>query len=116
MPVRRDSFRHTAGGVVCAEKTADSGRIVRMFRCARCGAKIWNQPLASPDILVLKPATLDDPRWAAPVANIWTDARLAWIDIDPSLLDFPRQPPDRQPLYDAWAAATGRSAGKESHA
>ena len=35
----------------------------------------------------------------------WTDSRLPWVAIDPHLVNFPRQPPDRQPLYDAWAAA-----------
>jgi hypothetical protein len=55
--------------------------------------------------VVLKPGTLDDMGWAVPVGNIWTDSRAPWIAIDETLVNFPRQPPDRQPLYDAWEAA-----------
>jgi hypothetical protein len=77
-----------------------------MFRCARCGGKLWNRPLAFADLLVLKPGTLDDPSWAVPVGHIWTDHRLPWVTLDPALASFPRQPPSRQPLYDAWTAAT----------
>jgi hypothetical protein len=105
MPVQRETLEHS-GKLVHFDKTADSGRAVRMFRCAACGTRLWNAPLAFPGLLVLKPGTLDDPRWAAPVGNIWTDRRLPWIAIDPRLANFPRQPPDRQPLYDAWTAAT----------
>ena len=107
MPVHRDVFRHTAGALTCFDKLADSNRGVRMFRCAGCGGKLWNQPLAFPEILVVKPGTLDDPSWAIPIGNIWTERRLPWVTIDPALVNFPRQPPTRQPLYDAWAAATG---------
>ena len=106
MPVRRETFRHVAGDLAAFDRTADSGRGVRMFRCARCGGKLWNQPLAFSDLLVVKPGTLDDPGWAVPIGNIWTERRLPWVAIDPALVDFPRQPPSRQPLYDAWAAAT----------
>jgi hypothetical protein len=106
MPIRRDTHRHLAGMLASFEKTAASGRVVRMFRCARCGAKVWNEPLAAPELLVLKPGTLDDPAWAAPIGNIWTAHRLPWVPVDDGLVNFPRQPPDRQPLYDAWTAAT----------
>jgi hypothetical protein len=77
---------------------------VLQYRCAKCGNKVWNEPLASPAIYVLKPGTLDDFTWARPVGNIWTDSKVPWVTIDESLVNFPGQPPDRQPLYDAWAA------------
>jgi hypothetical protein len=105
MPVRRDAFEHLSGQVVSFDKTADSGRVVRMQRCAVCGTRLWNEPLASPALLVLKPGTLDDMSWAVPVGNIWTDSRAPWIVIDETLVNFSRQPPDRQPLFDAWEAA-----------
>lgn len=105
MPIHRGMLEPIRGSLAAFDKTAESGRVVRMLRCAECGTKVWNEPLASPTLLVLKPATLDDFRWAAPIGNIWTDSRLPWVAIDPHLVNFPRQPPDRQPLYDAWAAA-----------
>jgi hypothetical protein len=55
---------------------------------------------------VVKPGTLDDPSWAIPIGNIWTASRLPWAVIDELQVNFPGQPLDRQPLYDAWSAAT----------
>lgn len=106
MPIQRERVELLSGELAAYDKPADSGRTVRMLGCAVCGTKVWNEPLASATMLVLKPGTLDDPSWAIPVGNIWTDSRLPWSEIDWSLTNFRRQPPDRQPLYDAWAAAT----------
>ena len=106
MPIASHLLERLSGELMSYDKAADSGRTVRMFGCARCGTKLWNEPLASPQMLIVKPGTLDDPSWSAPIGNIWTDSALPWADIDPSQVNFPRQPPDRQPLYDAWSAAT----------
>jgi len=106
MPIAVERLEHLGGALMHFDKPADSGRTVRMFGCAICGTKLWNLPLASQQMLVVKPGTLDDPSWALPIGNIWTDSALPWAVIDPGQVNFPRQPPDRQPLYDAWAAAT----------
>jgi hypothetical protein len=105
MPIRRETLEHLSGELVAFEKTANSGRVVRQLRCAVCGNKVWNEPLATPQLLVVKPGTLDDFSWAVPIGNIWTESRAPWVEIDPRLVNFPGQPPDRQPLYDAWTKA-----------
>jgi hypothetical protein len=107
MPTRREHFEHISGEVSAFDKSADSGRVVRMLGCAVCGTKLWNEPLASPAMVVVKPGTLDDPSWAAPVGNIWTNSRLPWTQVDWDQPNFPGQPADRQPLFDAWSKATG---------
>lgn len=106
MPIVREHFEHLGGQVTAFDKAADSGRTVRILGCAICGTKVWNEPLASPGMLVVKPGTLDDPSWAVPVGNIWTASALPYAPIDWALPHFPRQPADRQPLYDAWTRAT----------
>jgi hypothetical protein len=53
----------------------------------------------------VKPGTLDDMSWCVPVGNIWTASRVPWMEIDETLVNFPGQPADRQPLFDAWARA-----------
>jgi hypothetical protein len=77
-----------------------------MLGCANCGTKLWNEPLASPAMVVVKAGTLDDPSWAVPVGNIWTNSALPWVRIDETEVNFPGQPADRQPLFDAWTNAT----------
>ena len=105
MPIRREDVVLLQGELVAYDKRADSGRVVRMIGCARCGTKVWNEPLSSPAMLVIKPGTLADMGWAVPVGNIWTASKVTWVEIDESLVNFPGQPPDRQPLFDAWNKA-----------
>jgi hypothetical protein len=85
------------------DKAADSGRTVRMLGCVHCGTKVWNAPLSFPDLIIMKPGTLDDMGWARPVGNIWTDRKQPWVDLDPNVPNFAGQPPSRQPLFDAFA-------------
>ncbi|MEQ1770968.1 MAG: GFA family protein [Devosia sp.] len=105
MVVRADTVKLTKGSLTGFAKAADSGRTVRMLGCAQCGTKVWNEPLSSPDLIIMKPGTLDDLSWAKPIGNIWTDRKVPWVEIDPDVPNFPGQPPSRQPLIDAWQAA-----------
>jgi hypothetical protein len=66
---------------------------------------VWNEPQSSPAFFVVKTGTLDDMTWAVPVGNIWTASKAPWVTIDATLTNFAGQPPDRQPLFDAWARA-----------
>ena len=104
MVARVEDAELIKGNLTGFDKAADSGRTVRMLGCIECGTKIWNEPLSAPHLLILKPGTLDDMSWAHPVGNIWTDRRAPWVEIDWSQPHFPGQPPDRQPLFDAFAA------------
>ena len=108
MVVNIDDVELIKGTLAGFDKAADSGRTVRMLGCVDCGTKIWNEPLSSPTMLILKPGTLDDMSWAAPVGNIWTDRALPWVEIDWSQPHFSGQPADRQPLFDAFAAEVAK--------
>ena len=102
MVISAEHVELLAGSPVAFDKAADSGRVVRMQGCGACGVKVWNEPLAAPGTLILKPGTLDDSSWAVPVGNIWTDSALPWVHIDSDDVNFPGQPADRQPLIEAW--------------
>ena len=93
MPIRRDTLEHLRGSLAAFDKTAASGRVVRMLRCAECGTKVWNEPLSAKHLIIMKPGTLDDLSWATPVGSIWTDRAPPWVHIDPSGPNFPGQPP-----------------------
>ncbi len=105
MVMRADDVALTGGTFVGFDKAADSGRTVRMLGCSACGTKIWNEPLSFPELIIVKPGTLDDMSWAQPVGNIWTDRKQPWVVLDPDVPNFPGQPPSRQPLFDAYQAA-----------
>ena len=105
MFMRREDVVLLKGELTTYDKSADSGRIVRSRGCPQCGVKVWNEPLSTPAMLTVRPGSLDDMSWAIPIGNIWTASKAPWIAIDASLVNFPGQPADRQPLFDAWARA-----------
>lgn len=109
MPVRTETLVQLSGEVSIFEKVADSGRRVQMVSCAKCGTRMWNVPLSSPEMRTLRPGTLDDFSWAEPVGNIWTKSRMPWIEIDAALVNYEGQPPSREPLYAAWSAKHGEA-------
>ena len=104
MIVRRETFTLLEGETQLYDKRAQSGRIVRQHSCAICGTRLFNEPLSSPAIFVVRPGTLDDSSWTAPIGNIWTDSKAPWVEIDPAGPNFPGQAEPRDALFAAWAA------------
>ena len=96
------AFRVLRGKTHIYDRLAASGRIVRQHSCAICDTRIYQEPLASPEIVTLRPGTLDDFSWVVPVGNIWTASKAIWVEIDPAMPNFPGQPSSRQGLFDAW--------------
>ena len=105
MIVRDEDFTVLQGETDRYAKQAASGRVLDMHFCARCHGWLFNVPPGG-GIVVVRAGTLDDLDWAAPVGNIWTDSKAAWVEIDPALVNFPGQAADRQPLFDAWTQST----------
>ena len=48
----------------------------KRVRCARCGVRMWHEPLASTDLVFVAAGTLDDPNWAVPACPSRNDGRL----------------------------------------
>ena len=66
------AFRREQGEVASFRKRGDSGREADYFRCASCGTRLWHQPQATPQWIMVAAGTLDDPAWVVPAAHIWT--------------------------------------------
>lgn len=103
MIVPAEAFRVLAGKTHFYDKLAASGRIVRQHSCAICDTRVFHEPLASPEIISLRPGTLDDFSWVLPIGNIWTASKASWADIDPNMPNFTGQPSSREALFAAWA-------------
>lgn len=63
---------------------ASSPSCERYF-CAHCGAHLALFTTLSPHSLDVTIATLDHPEQAAADRHIWTQSRLPWLEVDPSL-------------------------------
>ncbi|AVF04880.1 MAG: GFA family protein [Devosia indica] len=101
MIVRSEDFEVLAGETERYDRTADSGNVIAMHFCAKCHTWLWNVPPAG-GIKVVRAGSLDDLDWAAPVGDIWTDSKAAWVQLDPSHISFAKGAADRTPLFDAW--------------
>jgi hypothetical protein len=99
----RDGFAHEAGEVERYRKKADSGREIDIVRCARCGVRLWHEPLSSPNLVFIAAGTMDEPRWAIPTSHIWLDKAAPSVRVEDDAVKIPRQPTDRQVLFDAFA-------------
>lgn len=63
---------------------ASSPTCERYF-CPNCGAHLALFTTLSPNSLDVTIATLDHPEHAAADRHIWTQSRLPWLEVDPSL-------------------------------
>jgi hypothetical protein len=94
---------HEAGEVERYTKRADSGRLSDVVRCKRCGTRLWHEPSAAAQFLVVATGTLDDPSWIVPAAHIWIDKAMPGAAFLPDALLVEGQPANRQMLLDAFA-------------
>jgi hypothetical protein len=75
---------------------AESGNHMHRRFCPGCGVHVTSEADERPQLLILRAGTLDDPKRFRPLANIWVSEAPAWANIDPSLPQFPGQPPPPQ--------------------
>ena len=97
----RSDIQHT-GETVSYRKTAASGRQADVVRCAKCGTRLWHEPLALPDRLFLMGGTLDDSSWALPVAHIWVEQASPDAVFRDDVAKVEGQPTDRQFMVEAF--------------
>jgi hypothetical protein len=99
----RTAFTHEQGDVIRYRKTADSGRFADYVRCAKCGVRVWHEPLAAPEYCFIAVGTLDDPSWVVPAAHIWTSRAAPSAQIPADAYATPQSPAaDRSDLFAAF--------------
>ena len=98
----REAFAHEGGPVERYRKRAESGREIDIVRCAKCGVRLWHEPLAAPNLVFVAAGTLDDPGWAIPTSHIWAGRASPGVVFQDDALIVEGQPSDRQALIDAF--------------
>lgn len=81
MPVEKEGFSLTGEPTVIS-KTADSGSESRAYRCPSCAVWTHTTTDGSPDLVVVRPSTLDDTDWVKPVAQIFLRSAMPWATLD----------------------------------
>lgn len=83
----------TSGQTAEFEMMGDGGTLKRRAFCPNCGAPIFMTFPATPDIFILRPASLDEPERYHPTMVTWTDAGQLWDYVDSASTKFPQMPP-----------------------
>ncbi len=75
--------------------SGEAGHVARRGFCPECGSPVLSASSRMPDVLVVKVASLDDPSWFRPMADIWTSSAQPWEPMDPVVPKFPKDLPPR---------------------
>lgn len=102
MPVRRQAIELLKGDPPPLEFDTPQGTRRCDRRCASCGSRLWSEPPRLPDLLTLRPGSLDDKSWLQPVAHIWTRSAQPWVVIPEGVLRYEKNPDDPLVLVRAW--------------
>jgi hypothetical protein len=90
MPVKKDSLAVT-GLTKQFTRSADSGNEVTGVFCPECGVRIYHALASAPDIVALKPGTLDDTSWLRPRSFIWMQSAQGWVSVPDDIKTLERQ-------------------------
>ena len=95
------------GEVKCYERTEADERRRMIHRCPHCLTVLWSERPDSKAYVTIYGGTLDDSPQLRPVAHIWTREAQAWLKLPQDALLYDENPPDMQPILDAWRMQNG---------
>ncbi len=72
---------------------SEMGNTIYHDFCPGCGSPIGMRTDGFPELRGIRAASLDEPSWLSPDANIWTRNAYPWEHLNPDLRDFKDQPP-----------------------
>ena len=90
------AVRLTKGQTKRYEKTAESGNIARRDFCGICGTPLFASSSANTGYVGVKAASLDDPGWFKPEADVWVARAHAWDCMDAGIPKFQKNRPRPQ--------------------
>jgi len=79
------------------------GRKMLCEFCAECGSRIFHQMLEQPQVISIKPGTLNNSKTLRPVAHIWVNNAQPWVLFEEGCLLYPEDPPDFEDMFLAWS-------------
>ncbi len=105
MPVLRNALTGDLDDLGVWERKAASDRIVKARFCQRCGTRLFHEPSRNPDVVNVKPGTLDDTSWLRPIGHLWLDSAQPWIQVPDGGLRYRAQPDSFEALFERFGQA-----------
>ena len=87
-----DASMTSTGDVSHWRSTGDGGTVKDRGFCPTCGSSIFLTFPAMPNVLIVTPASLDDPSVFTPTTATWTRAGQVWDHLNPGITKFERMP------------------------
>lgn len=91
-----------SGQLAAWTRETPTGQRMRCEFCPQCGTRLFHRQEARPDIVSIKPGTLDDTTSLAPVAHIWLDSAQGWSHVSGECLQYPGNPENFSALIARW--------------
>ena len=92
MILSRDAFELTDGELREWRRPTDAGGVAVCWFCPDCGNRIFHENPEMPEIVRLKPGTLDDTSVLEPAVHVWTCREQPWLERYAALPKIDRQP------------------------
>lgn len=89
MVVGKDSFT-IKGEVASYIRTSHSGQKNTSYFCPKCGNPIYGELEQFPDIIAVRPGTLDDTKWFTLERHIWTNSAQSWFQFPDGCKTLPK--------------------------
>jgi hypothetical protein len=83
--VPKAAFKTLKGSAKRWEYPTDSGNKIWRYFCGNCGAPVFAELSAAPDLWAIRVANMDDSSWVKPSLHLWGSAAPAWDPISDSL-------------------------------
>ena len=74
-------------------KFSTSNNTMHRHYCVSCGTAIWFSSPDYPELVALKPGTLEDTSHLRPVAHLWYRSAQSWLDVGSKVPVYQEQPP-----------------------
>ena len=92
MLVKREDFEVLSGDLGVFDRPAASGNIARCYFCPTCSNRIYHENPEKPEVIRLKPGTLDDTDIIKPQMHVWTSSKQSWVKLPNDLPCYEQQP------------------------
>ncbi len=92
MMVKREDFELVRGELQAFDRTAASGNIARCYFYPTCSNRIYHENPEKPEVIRLKPGTLDDTSIIKPEMHVWTQSAQPWVTLPTDIPCHETQP------------------------
>jgi hypothetical protein len=92
MMVKREDFELVRGELGVFDRPAASGNVSRCYFCPVCSNRIYHENPDKPEVIRLKPGTLDDTSIIQPEMHVWTSRAQPWVQLPTDIPCYEMQP------------------------